>query len=104
MATITRTEQSLVDLAEIAEHTAADQPGAAIRFLDQVEADLEDLAEQPGLGAPWVTRRKRLQGVRRWPVHGFNAVGIFYRPTDGGIEVIRVLHGARVTGDRTLDT
>jgi toxin ParE1/3/4 len=37
----------------------------------------------------------RLADLRRWPVSGFPNHLIFYQPTEGGIEVVRVLHGAR---------
>jgi toxin ParE1/3/4 len=33
--------------------------------------------------------------MRVWPVKGFENHLIFFRPIDGGIEVIRVLHAAR---------
>jgi toxin ParE1/3/4 len=36
-----------------------------------------------------------MAGVRLWRVRGFNSYLIVYRPTDTGIEVIRVLHAAR---------
>jgi toxin ParE1/3/4 len=36
-----------------------------------------------------------LEGVRRLPVKGFENYLIFYVPRSGGIDVIRVLHGAR---------
>ncbi len=35
------------------------------------------------------------EGIRRWRVNDFENFLIFYRPIDDGIEVIRVLHGAR---------
>lgn len=104
MHRVTRSDQSLADIVELAETIAEDQPAAAIRFLDQIEHDLRDLLEHPDIGTPWITRRPKLQGIRRWPVHGFTAVGIFYRPTRGGIEVIRVIHGARHLGTGDLET
>lgn len=36
-----------------------------------------------------------LQGIRRWKVKGFPNFLIFYRSTDEGVEIIRILHGAR---------
>lgn len=33
--------------------------------------------------------------MRVWPIRRFPNHLIFYRPIDGGIEVIRVLHGAQ---------
>jgi toxin ParE1/3/4 len=34
-------------------------------------------------------------GIRLWRIRGFERYLIFYRPIPDGIEVIRVLHGAR---------
>ncbi len=37
----------------------------------------------------------RLNGLRRFPVRGFEKYLVFYLPREAGIDVIRVLHGAR---------
>jgi len=39
--------------------------------------------------------RSELSGVRSWTVTGFENYLIFYRPVEGGIEILRVVHGAR---------
>ena len=42
------------------------------------------------------SRNKRLRDVRSWPISGFENYLVFYRPIDeGGIEVMRVLHGSQ---------
>ncbi len=33
--------------------------------------------------------------MRRWRIRGFENFSIFYFPIEDGIEVVRVLHGAR---------
>lgn len=33
--------------------------------------------------------------MRRWPVTGFENYLVYYRPLRDGIEIIRILHGAR---------
>jgi len=35
------------------------------------------------------------EGLRRWPVPGFRNYLIFYRPTETGVNIVRVLHGSR---------
>jgi plasmid stabilization system protein ParE len=35
------------------------------------------------------------EGIRVFPVSRFKKYLVFYRPIEGGIEVLRVLHGAR---------
>lgn len=41
------------------------------------------------------SRKPELVGIRTWAVDGFPNHVAFYRTIEGGIEVIRVLHGAR---------
>ena len=45
----------------------------------------------------------RFAGLRVWRIQGFPNHLIFYRPIDGGIEVVRVLHAARDI-DRALES
>jgi toxin ParE1/3/4 len=40
-------------------------------------------------------RREALKGLRLWRVPHFASYLIIYRPINRGIEVLRVLHGAR---------
>lgn len=59
------------------------------------ETTLLDLARTPGIGEPFPVNNPRLQGIRCARVRRWRKHLIFYRPVVGGIEVIRVLHGAR---------
>lgn len=47
------------------------------------------------MGEAFQNRNPRLWGLRRVPITGFGNYLIFYRPIEGGIEVVRVIHGAR---------
>lgn len=47
------------------------------------------------MGALRQFTNSRLDGVRSWPIRHFMNYLIFYRPIDGGVEVLRILHGAR---------
>jgi toxin ParE1/3/4 len=67
----------------------------AERFLRAADAAFEQLAKRPAMGARRDYRNPRLTGLRMWPISGFEKYLVFYRPTDRGIDVIRVLHGAR---------
>jgi toxin ParE1/3/4 len=40
-------------------------------------------------------QRPSLRRVRRWPVSGFERWLIFYLPRRDGVDIVRVLHGAR---------
>ena len=67
----------------------------AFRFYDQVFATLEALCDMPGIGERRESGNPRLEGLRVWRVDGFEKHLIFYREAANGIDVIRVLHGAR---------
>ena len=68
---------------------------AAERFEAAVRDDLGRLAGMPGMGALREFASPHLLEMRSWPVHGFENHLIFYRPVPDGIEVIRIIHGAR---------
>lgn len=85
---------------------AAEDLEQAVQFLDLHSATAADefleafyhaaqlLAEMPRLGRVRRTRG-RLKWLRSWPLSEFGPYIVFYLPVDTGIEVIRVLHGAR---------
>jgi toxin ParE1/3/4 len=68
---------------------------AASRFHDRLYEIFQLIAWMPGAGRLYGFRRKRLASLRCWPVKGYRDFLIFYRERRGGIEVVRVLHGAR---------
>lgn len=67
----------------------------ALRFYDDASATFENLARMPGMGERRESGHPRLAELRVWRVEGFEKHLIFYQPADDGIEIIRVLHGAR---------
>jgi toxin ParE1/3/4 len=92
---IIRKPRAKCDVVEIAEFLGEDSPHTAERFLSALEVSLEALLAMPDIGRCVTIQNPKLAGVRRWPVIGFEKVLIFYRPDPVGIEVLRVLHGAR---------
>jgi len=76
------------DLRDIRDYIAQDNPEAAVRYIHILKQKCELLAENPGMG----TKREEYLGLYKFPVGNYL---IFYRPRDIGIEVIRILHGAR---------
>ena len=89
MATAHRSSRAEIDLVEIWGYIAKDDPLAADRQLDRIDAACEMLAENPQ-GGP---RREDLaRGLRFYPVGNYL---LFYTVEDNGITVVRVLHGAR---------
>jgi toxin ParE1/3/4 len=82
------------DLIEITVSIGRKNPTAISRFLEAAEAAFERLAEWPEMGSAQELHTSRLN-LRKWPVPGFPSYLIFYIPTDSGIIIERVVHGAR---------
>jgi toxin ParE1/3/4 len=84
------------DIAEQAEYLGR-QAGleTAFRFLDATEETFAFLADHPGVGERYAGRAFEGSGIRVGRVAGFGRHLAFYRPIEGGIEVLRVIHGAR---------
>lgn len=84
-----------VDVVELAIYIGKDSILAANRFLDASETTFRFLGKSPQIGAVYPTRHKRLHGLRVFRVKGFANHLAFYLERTHGIEIVRVLHGAR---------
>ncbi|MCA9021557.1 MAG: type II toxin-antitoxin system RelE/ParE family toxin, partial [Planctomycetaceae bacterium] len=62
---------------------------AADRLILRINDLLQQLAAHPGIGANQDQYRK---GLRCFPIGNYL---IFYEPVENGIQVLRILHGAR---------
>jgi toxin ParE1/3/4 len=94
MGRIQRTPRADQDLEELWFFIAQDDPAAADRWLDTLEAKIGLLADNPLMGParPDIARELR-----------YHPVGnhlLLYRVIQGGIEIVRVVHGARDLLDR----
>ncbi len=67
----------------------------ALRFYDAAAATFARLARTPTMGERHESANPNLDGLRVWRIEGFPNHLIFYRPIQNGIDVVRVLHGAR---------
>ena len=76
-------------------YIAGDNPSAAARFLGSVEETIRMLAEMPGTGRDCFFDGLTLRGIRSRPVRGFENWLVFFRANEAGIEVVRIVHGAR---------
>ncbi len=84
------------DLDEQAEHIASEgSVEAALKFYEAAEETLALILAHPRMGVARRFRNPLLAGVRMCLIRGFEKHLIFYRPAKAGIEVLRVLHGAR---------
>jgi toxin ParE1/3/4 len=82
-------EAASTDLQEIWLFIAQDNPDAADRFIQTIVSRFPTLASMPYMGRQREDLSVRL---RSFPVGSYV---IFYRPIGDGIEVVRILHGAR---------
>ena len=67
----------------------------ADRFFVQAEATFARLAKMPGIGTRYEPEEPLFADSRYFPVSCFRTYLVFYRPIPNGVEVLRVLHGAR---------
>jgi toxin ParE1/3/4 len=81
--------KALGDLAEIWVYIAEDSPRQADAFAAAIDREIRGLARHPLIGR---ARPELFTDLRSLP---FRRYVIFYLPRKRGIEVVRVLHGAR---------
>jgi toxin ParE1/3/4 len=67
----------------------------ANRFLAATEQTAALISRYPDIGRKYDFGISDLRRMRRAPLKGFRKFLMFYVVSDAGIEVIRVLHGAR---------
>jgi toxin ParE1/3/4 len=89
MAQLLKRPAASADLEDIWWYIAQDSPEAADRLLDRIQEKLLSLSQFPHMGA---SRDDLMPRLRSFSVSNYL---IFYFPLEDGIEVIRVLHGAR---------
>jgi toxin ParE1/3/4 len=89
MARARRTREAKRDVAQCWRYIAERNFDAAERWLETVDAKVKLLTKFPGMGQ----RRDDLApGLQSFPVGNYL---IFYRRVKGGIQIVRVLHGAQ---------
>ena len=89
MPQVTRRPLAETDILEIWDYIADDSLAAADRWVDHLDEQFRVLATQPMMGR---ARDELAPRVRSFP---FGRYVVFYVPLDDGIDVVRVLHGAR---------
>jgi toxin ParE1/3/4 len=89
MAIILKKPLAQADLLDIWNFIANDSFEKADRLLKKIDNQLKILASNPGMGKK---RDSLAPNLRSFPVGNYL---IFYCPINQGIEVIRILHGAR---------
>ena len=77
------------DLEELWRYIANDNPSAADKLIDMIGEKCRLRVVNPEMGQ---ARPELAPGLRSFSVGNYV---VFYRPIEGGIEVARVVHGAR---------
>jgi toxin ParE1/3/4 len=83
------------DIEEILRYISQDNPTAALAVRKAIENTCETLASMPEIGTHRRFANPVYEGIRLLPVKKFGNYLIFYRPTQEGVLIIRVLHAAR---------
>jgi toxin ParE1/3/4 len=93
---VVKRPHALRDLDEAAAHIQdRSGPQRAIRFLRAADSTFAMLAGMPGMGTRYEPDEPLYADLRYFPVARHRKFLAFYRPLPDGIEVLRVLHGAR---------
>lgn len=86
------------DLDGYAHYIARDNLVAARRFYDRAQETFQMLADTPLMGTLHQAMRDKSSGLRFAPIKSYPNYLIYYRPKDGFIDVVRILH-ARMNRD-----
>jgi toxin ParE1/3/4 len=88
------TRLAVHDLDAAHEYIVQSSPGAAQHVIERIEAAVTALTRHPRIG-----RAGRVSGTRELVVIGTPLI-IAYRMAASGIEILAVMHGARMWPDR----
>ena len=84
------------DLIAARDFIAADNEQFALDFLDAAFESFDRLAQFPEMGPPARFKHRALKGVRFFVVPPpFNRWLVFYRGSEPGIEIVRVIYGTQ---------
>lgn len=82
------------DIDGVARYLSLESLDLAHRFYEAFFETLDGLVLYPRKGRIRGWAHSKLESARSWPVAGFEQFLVFYQPTESGIYVLRVLHGA----------
>ncbi len=103
MGEVRKRPQVIQDLIELATYIGQDNLEASDIFLRAAEQTFIQLGKMPNMGKLCQFSHPSLSGVRQHAIKGFSNYIIFYTVIDSGIEILRVIHGARDIEEVFLD-
>jgi toxin ParE1/3/4 len=92
---VTRSEAAQRDLEGHVDYFDERSREVAQRYLHAVSKTFDFLAANREAGQLCHFNNAATEGLRVWPVESFRNYLVFFRPTDDGVVIERVLHGAR---------
>ena len=88
--------RAATDLDEYADYLSQEAGlEVAIQFLNSAQVTFALLADYPNMGWPARLKHPELKRLRVFRVTTFENMLILYRPLANGVEILRVVHGAR---------
>lgn len=88
-------EKAESDLDELAAYIAQDNIEIATLLYDMAKETYEQLCHNSMIGREYFSKKKKLKGVRFFPIIKFSNYLVFYKVVEDGVLIIRVLHGNR---------
>lgn len=89
------TPQAREDITQIAAYIGQNNTQASMVFRHTLENIYDVLLALPQMGRVRNFGKPELEGLRMLPIPKFENHLIFYHATSKGLEIVRVLHGAR---------
>lgn len=83
------------DVKQIAAYIAEHSPQSSTAFRHTLETIYEELLDLPEIGITRNFHNPEMKGLRMLRVRKFEKYLVFYRSSPGGLEIVRVVHGAR---------
>ena len=97
---VRRRAQANQELLEHVDRITADDPEAALRFIDVFEKALAHLSEHPEMAATYDADDERLVGIRQWVLAPpFSRYLLFYRFEEGAVHLLHILRTERDVGE-----
>lgn len=84
-----------IEMDAHADYIARDNPGAALRFLESVQAAFDQISDHPAIGSRRYAYSPLLKDLRVWAVPDFENYRVFYLERSDHVDVLRILHAAR---------
>ncbi len=91
-------QKAINDRHEIETYLDQENPDTDIarQFITALRRTLEVIADMPHKGNPMDIYSKKLKGLRRWPVSGFDKYLLFYVMKNDNVYVARAFHSSQI--------